>query len=185
MRFAGSDLGFEPSDFWNDDNLSGKLGSQVGGEQASVTIVPSRDSIRVYEKNDGDPSLYIGDSSNPNESRRKVDSGEGYAYPRENKIGVKIQEMTGRYTDNGNNFATVDTPTIGTKDPGLPETFSEQQAYRTGRREAFADQMTNDWMKGVNMYDVPRTEFKSTYPTVQEFGKTYQPAISGAIHAGV
>ena len=173
-RFAGESLGINPNEYFDTSNLAGAMGMPVGGEQASVTIVPGRDSISVYEKNDGDPSLYIGDSSNPNESIRTIDTHEGYANPRDNQLGVSIQEMTGRYTDNGDHFATVDTPTMQTKNPGLPETFSEQQAYRTGRQVEFADAVTNDWMKGVNTFDVPRAEFKKSYPTAVEFGAIYR-----------
>ena len=76
MRHAGDIFNDETDStaYWDAGNLSNL--ERDYGDQASVTIVPNGgDQFRVYEKNDGDPTLYTAHPNNPHRGKA-VRTGE-------------------------------------------------------------------------------------------------------------
>ena len=82
-------------------------------QTASVTISPlGNNQFRVYEKNDGDPSVYTAVDKDKPQIRDHVRTEEirgtadgGLAYPRDSGFGVGLQKAGGKYTKDGNHFA--------------------------------------------------------------------------------
>ena len=117
MRFAAdrvNDIATSmdpPAPSFDTANLGNDLGMEIA-QTASVTISPIGNSqFRVFEKNDGDPSVYTAVDQNKPQENTLVRTEEirgsdgGLAYPRESGAGVAMQEVAGKYTKDGNHLA--------------------------------------------------------------------------------
>ena len=155
MRYAG-DVFKEDVDstaFWDAGNLSNL--EKDYGDQASVTVVPNgNDQFRVYEKNDGDPTLYTAHASSPHNGKA-VRTGEAYRNPLGTDLYSQISTAASTFFGN----ATIDgvqrdIPVSYTSTGKYnPDGYSheEQSAHQQWRQ----DQERKDaqqWVRGTNSY---------------------------------
>lgn len=155
MRHAGDIFrdDVDSTAYWDAGNLSTL--ERDYGDQASVTIVPNGgDQFRVYEKNDGDPTLYTAHPSNPHRGKA-VRTGEAYRNPLGTdpitQIKTKASELFG--------YAQADGQTIG-----VPVRYTSQGEYNPNAL-SYAGQQSHDqymtdksnmqadkWRAGTNSY---------------------------------
>jgi len=160
MRYAGQvfdgSISRDEQDstaFWDAGNLS-KLERDYG-DQASVTVVPNGGGkFRVYEKNDGDPTLYTAHSSTPH-AGKAVRTGEAYRNPLGtdlfSRISTAASEFFGTATIDGvQRDIPISYTSTGKFNPDHL-TFEEQSDHQQWRQ----DQERKDaqqWVRGTNSY---------------------------------
>lgn len=139
--------------FWDAGNLSNL--ERDYGEQASVTVVPNGgNTFRVYEKNDGDPTLYTAHASSPH-AGKAVRTGEAYRNPLGTdlltQVSTKASEIFGYATVDGSSVPiTVDYTPSGSYDPNSTTIQGQRdhQNYMSDRERMQADR----WRQGTNSY---------------------------------
>ena len=184
VRFAGDALLDTPDPVQSDafgttfadaDSYLQESGS-TGPETASVTMSPlGGGKVRIFEKNDGDPTFYEAmDVNHPHKNRKAVRKdgirfadGSGLAYPRANNAAVQLQAAAGRYTRDGNHLADAsegggtayDRPVAIMSDGGLTQspndvnhiTNSLEYALKDSEwRDALVDDVTNSYELDIN-----------------------------------
>ena len=139
--------------FWDAGNLSNL--EKDYGDQASVTVVANGDNqFRVYEKNDGDPTLYTAHSSSPH-AGKAVRTGEAYRNPLGtdlfSRVSTAASEFFGKATIDGvQRDIPISYTSTGKFNPNHL-TFEEQSDHQQWRQ----DQERRDaqqWVRGTNSY---------------------------------
>lgn len=160
MRYAGevfdgsiSKDEHDSTAFWDAGNLSNL--ERDYGETASVTVVPNGgNTFRVYEKNDGDPTLYKAHPNNPHRGT-PVRTGESYRNPLGtdlySTVTTKASELLGQATIDGQQVDVNVQYTPGGKynpEAVSPEAQQEHRIYMDGVQQRDADR----WRHGTNSY---------------------------------
>ena len=171
MLFAGdrNRMGFLQT---MDKAMDVEMPEQRYQEMASVTVTPEgRDTMRVWQKNDGDPNVYFAREGHPNQRYGKMseDAVRKYtgmerqpgaspypdaANPR-NPLSVAAQKVGGYASVDGDHF--VDTfPSHYHKRPTGSRNTNEYQRDHAAYMDQKEDNDTVNWMTGTNSYTVPR-----------------------------
>ena len=160
MRYAGEvfdgSISRDEQDstaFWDAGNLSNL--ERDYGDQASVTVVPNGGGkFRVYEKNDGDPTLYSAHASSPHAGKAQR-TGEAYRNPLGtdlySRVSTAAAEFFGQATYDGvQSDIPVQYVSRGEFNPNAysPEEQSSHDLYMQDMRRRDYQQ----WVRGTNSY---------------------------------